>query len=176
MRYNFIVALICWPPCIPTILNTLKTVKQVYVAQNICLNKNYLHGENVEDCSKLSQQVWCILTYGVLASMITDLLKQAVVQLFSSLLTRVFELGCTDAGGMPKPKPQRMNCAWVRIRNGILAVLAFGDLFQTAREFDAAWEDAFGTELKFDFGSDDDEDDEDVEENQEEAFGNLPTY
>ena len=140
------------------------------------MNKRYLLGEDAEDCGKLANGVLCVTLASVFASMLTDLLKQTLVKLVSSMIARVFELGCTTPGGLPKPKPERMNCAMVRVRNAILAVLALGDLVQTAKEFDAAWEEEFGTDFSWDFGSDDDEDAEDVKESQEEAFGDLPTY
>jgi len=166
-RKNFWVALICWPPCIPTIIRTLEMVKRVLVAQNTCMNKAYLLGEDIEDCPNLGWRLFCILTFGQFMHVLPDMLRQYVTKTVSSLLSRAFELGCTA-----KNEAAAMYCTGVRIKHSIVGVLSILDLVtniqQLVDEMDSA----------FDWGDSEDDDDsvDDEYSARAEEYGTLPSY
>ncbi|MBI5072861.1 hypothetical protein HZA99_03515 [Candidatus Woesearchaeota archaeon] len=57
-RENIIVALICWPPCIPGIYGQLNAYKEILIAYNTCLNIAVTKGEDVIECDQfLSAQI-----------------------------------------------------------------------------------------------------------------------
>ncbi|MFA6888179.1 MAG: hypothetical protein WC254_01660 [Candidatus Woesearchaeota archaeon] len=57
-RENFVVALICWPPCIPGIYSQLNIYKEILIAYNTCLNVATIKGEDVSQCDQfLSAQI-----------------------------------------------------------------------------------------------------------------------
>ncbi len=57
-RENFVVALICWPPCIPGIYSQLNIYKEILIAYNTCLNVATIKGEDISQCDQfLSAQI-----------------------------------------------------------------------------------------------------------------------
>lgn len=57
-RENIIVAMICWPPCIPGIYGQLNVYKEILIAYNTCLNIATAKGEDVVECDQfLSAQI-----------------------------------------------------------------------------------------------------------------------
>jgi hypothetical protein len=57
-RENFIVALVCWPPCIPGIYSQLNVYYEILVAYNTCLNIATIKGEDIIECDQfLSAQI-----------------------------------------------------------------------------------------------------------------------
>jgi hypothetical protein len=164
---NFWVALICWPPCVPTIIRTLEMVKRILVAQNTCYNKAYLLGEDIEDCSSIGWKIFCMLTFGQFMHILPDLIRQYASKLVSSLVSRLFEVGCTGV-----TKAERLSCNWVRVRNFIVGVLSILDLATNIRQLYEEMEETF------DFGDDSEDDDKVKDEfnSQAEEFGTLPSY
>lgn len=166
---NFWVALICWPPCLPTILRTLDMVKKILVAQNTCYNKAYLLGENIEDCPDLAWRLFCVLTFGQFMHVLPDLLRQYTTKLASSLFSRAFEIGCEAP---VSEKVMRMQCTGIRIRNFLVGVISFMDLMTNMEQLNDELDGMF------DWGdsSDDDDEPEDEFEAQKKEFGELPGY
>jgi hypothetical protein len=164
---NFWVALICWPPCVPTIIRTLEMVKRILVAQNTCYNKAYLLGEDIEDCPNMGWRIFCMLTFGQFMHILPDLLKQYATKLVSSLVTRAFEIGCTGV-----TKAQRLSCGGVRVRNFIVGVLSILDLITNVKQLYEEMDDAF------DWGGSSDDDDEVDKEFSDQAkeYGTIPEY
>lgn len=166
---NFWVALICWPPCLPTIQRTLETVKRILVAQNTCYNKAYLLGENIEDCPDLAWRLFCVLTFGQFMHVLPDLLRQYTTKLASSLVSRAFEIGCEAP---VTNKAARMQCTGIRIRNFLVGVISFMDLMTNMKQLNDELNDMF------DWGdsSSDDSKPNDEFASQKKEFGELPGY
>lgn len=166
---NFWVALICWPPCLPTIQRTLEMVKRILVAQNTCYNKAYLLGENIEDCPDLAWRLFCVLTFGQFMHVLPDILRQYTTKLVSSFLSRTFEVLCDTPVSNPTA---RMQCGWIRAKHAIVGFISFMDLMTNLKQLNDELDDMF------DWGdsSSDDDKPEDEFSAQKKEFGELPGY
>ena len=57
-RENLVVAVVCFPPCIPGIYNQLNIYKEILIAYNTCLNVAVIKGEDIVQCDEfLSAQI-----------------------------------------------------------------------------------------------------------------------
>ncbi len=58
-RENIVVALACWPPCVPGIHAQLTVYKEILVAYNTCLNIAVMKGEDIVQCDEFKSAQIC---------------------------------------------------------------------------------------------------------------------
>ncbi len=123
---NLIFATLCAPPCLPTIQKFLMAVTALLKAENKCRLTAVASGENPAICDNYySYQVCDLLVTNLVPwYMISDLLKNFLVQFIPSLIQMGLEKGVCEGNFVGK----NGICALYRVEAGLGAAFAIADI------------------------------------------------
>ncbi|MBS3137655.1 hypothetical protein J4232_04435 [Candidatus Woesearchaeota archaeon] len=168
---SLIVALICSPPCLPTIKNKLTAMKQIAVSNNVCRNLAYRTTKtdkapaDFSKCDGLVGQQVCQFIAGELWYIVPALITQFAQKWISYFLEKGLRYigNCPD--GISTSSPGTTLCIVTRLE---IAISTAFKITETAAKFEKLAKD-----FSFDTKSVDDTQ-KDIEDEYEKAYGEIP--
>ncbi|MBI5392515.1 hypothetical protein HZA96_01475 [Candidatus Woesearchaeota archaeon] len=168
-QQSLIVALICSPPCLPTIKNKFTAMKQIAVSNNVCRNLAYRTTKtdkspaDFSKCDGLKGQQICQFIVGEIWYIVPSIISQFATKWVSYFV----EKGLRYIGGCPDgiQSPGTTVCIVTRIE---IAISTAFKITETVAKFEK-----LAKAFDFDTKSADDTED-DIEKEYEEAYGEIP--
>jgi hypothetical protein len=166
---SLIVALICLPPCLPTIKNKLTAMKQIAVSNNVCRNLAYRTTKtdkspaDFSKCDGLIGQQVCQFIIGEIWYIVPAIISQFATKWISYAIEEyIFQKSACPTG---LQSPMTTACYLVRLQ---VAISTAFKITETVGKFKKLAE-------MFDFDTKSDEDiEDDIEREYEEAYGEIP--